>query len=208
MLTKYLTYYKWGSQLLSLIGLLFVCTFLVMGISYIAAPYIAGISFQDMVASTNYTDVNYLKTMKFTQVIYTFGGFLLPALLFAYLAYPSAKKYLNTQLPKNKLHFALGILAIISSAFFINMVNDWNQLIPFGKDIVDAENKAGDLTKAILNIHGVPSLLFTLFYIALLPAIAEEFLFRGCLQNIIITALNNKNVWIAIVITGTVFGVI
>jgi membrane protease YdiL (CAAX protease family) len=51
-------------------------------------------------------------------------------------------------------------------------------------------------------------LIYNLLIIAFLPALCEEFLFRGCIQNMMIQQFTKKYAMVAIIITGIIFGLI
>jgi membrane protease YdiL (CAAX protease family) len=60
--------------------------------------------------------------------------------------------------------------------------------------VYDSEKEAEGLMNAFLNFNTISSLLFNLFMMALLPAIGEEFLFRGLIQKLLRNITRNKHV--------------
>jgi len=68
------------------------------------------------------------------------------------------------------------------------------------------ETEAEKLTESFLVTHTNFDLIINLSMIALLPAVGEELLFRGVLQNLIQQATKNQH-W-AVIITGFIFSAI
>jgi membrane protease YdiL (CAAX protease family) len=62
----------------------------------------------------------------------------------------------------------------------------------------NSENQANDITRAFLSSKGPDGLLGNLFIVAFLPAIGEELLFRGLLQQLIrkMTGSSHMGIWI------------
>ena len=83
--------------------------------------------------------------------------------------------------------FVVGaIVMTLSFSPFLDLtyrLNEWViQGTSFHAFASGLENQALVLTKAMLNIESTGQLIATLFAIAILPAVAEEYLFRGALQ--------------------------
>jgi hypothetical protein len=109
----------------------------------------------------------------------------------AYLFHGNPKEYL--QLRKvapaaSLLWVGLGMLAAVP---LINLLGDLNSrmhlpsfLAPVEQWMRDSEDKAAVLTEAFLDMPGPGDLAFNLFMIALLPAVGEEWLFRGVVQRL------------------------
>lgn len=97
---------------------------------------------------------------------------------------------------------ALFALPLIQAAYEVNQA-----LIPEGGLIASladpAEKLAGEMTEAILAMPNTYTLLINLLVVALVPAICEEFAFRGVLQNQLAKATRNPHV--AIWLTAFVF---
>jgi hypothetical protein len=69
--------------------------------------------------------------------------------------------------------------------------------------MLDAEANAKVITTAFLNMEGHKDLVINMVIVALIPAIGEELLFRGALQNLIIDW--SKNIHLGIWITAILF---
>ena len=117
--------------------------------------------------------------MPFQTILY-FG---LPAILFAFFAYKNSVQYIGLRPIKNNSHLLLGIFAIITGLYFVGLLAQWNKMIPMPHSWVEMENKAAILTKVLLKMNNVGSLMLMIFIVGLLPAICEELLFRAGVQH-------------------------
>lgn len=68
------------------------------------------------------------------------------------------------------------------------------------------ENSAGEMTQSITTFYSWKHLLLGLIIIGIIPAIGEELVFRGLLQNIMLRITNNPHV--AILISAVIFSAI
>ena len=70
----------------------------------------------------------------------------------------------------------------------------------------ELENQGEETTEAILKMNNIGGLFINLFVIAMIPAICEEFIFRGALQRVFIKMIRNPHVaiWIAAAIFSTI----
>jgi membrane protease YdiL (CAAX protease family) len=109
--------------------------------------------------------------------------------------------------------FIIGILILIFSIPLISWLQDWNKSIdlpqlfdPLEKSMQASENKAKILTEKLIYYSDIKGFLFALLIIAVLPAIGEEFLFRGITQNEFLSVLKNHHA--AIWITGFLFSLL
>jgi membrane protease YdiL (CAAX protease family) len=78
-----------------------------------------------------------------------------------------------------------------------------NQLIPLPKKFDDMEASAGKQIEAFLKVNTPGDIALNFLIIALLPALCEEALFRGCMQRVLIQVL--KSPWAGIVLTAVLF---
>jgi membrane protease YdiL (CAAX protease family) len=139
-----------------------------------------------------------------------FTGATLPIfaapVFFAYVVVHNPSEFIrpNFRFPWVLMVIVLGISLI---AFpLIEFLSDLNQkmaLPPFLHWMRDFEDNAEKLTNAMLQMKTVWDLIFDLAFIGLLTAIAEEFMFRGCLQTILVKW--TKNVHVAVWVTAILF---
>jgi uncharacterized protein len=107
------------------------------------------------------------------------------------------------------LIMALGITFMVA----ISPLVEWNVNFEFPESLKgfetlvrDAEDKAAKLTEMMTNFGSIGELLIGLIVIAVLPAIGEEFVFRGLFQNEFYRA--TKNVHVAIWVSAIIFSAI
>ncbi len=109
------------------------------------------------------------------------------------------------------------VMAAISITFiilpFIGIVADWNKRIhlPESWQTIEhsmhlMEEKAEKMTKLLVYYNSTGEMLLVFFTVALLPAVAEELVFRGILQNDLIKSTGN--VHLSVFITAAVFSFI
>ena len=193
-------------QLLICIGLYLLCTCVFYGIAMFSVlPHVYGITAETF-AKGDFSDPHLLRVMKIFQFGYSICSFLIPALVFFALWHKKTFRYAGLG---GRLHggWALaGIVLLIVSLPAVGLLSDLNKLIPFGEDVRALQQRAEDITKAMLNMPDGGSLWFDLLLIAIVPAIAEEFFFRGALQRIFIRL--TRHAWIGIGITAIFFSLV
>ena len=150
-------------------------------------------------------------SLKWLQFLQTVGTFFLPPILCAWLwsenHHPTEWLKLN-QKADVKL-FLLAILIMICAIPAINLLADINSRVEMPESLGFIEQKmkqmeeaAAALTRQFLQADNIGGLLINVSLMALLPAFAEEFSFRGTLQQI----LGNKH--LAIWVTAFIFSAI
>lgn len=136
--------------------------------------------------------------------------FLAPAIIFTYYilqdpaAYIGARNYFPKVLLLVVLAFMILFLPVIEITSFYNQ----NMTLPaswhgFEKWIRDTEKENEALVHIILDMKTGLDLALSLLIVAVFPAVAEEFFFRGCMQRIF--EQMTKNVHAAVWITAFIF---
>ena len=197
------------TQLLICIGLFLLFTFGFYGIAigYIL-PHFYGISALD-IGMGNFSNPRILHVMKLFQFAYSIFAFLIPALIFFLLWHKKPFKYAGLS---SKIHWGwalAGIIILFASLPGVHLLSDWNQQISFGPfeaSFKAMQQRAKDMTEAMLKMPDARSLIFDLLLIAIIPAIAEEFFFRGAIQRIMIKLVHK--VWLGILITAVFFSLV
>ncbi len=162
---------------------------------------------------TAYDAANPANYLRITQLFSSVGMFFVPALLFAY---GQDKKWLNFSSANRKPHYLLVNVTLLLSIVLlplISLLGEWNSAIRLPESMVGIQNwmqAMEDQAESMLTLltvnHDVPTLLANLFVIALIPALGEEFLFRGTIQTAI--AKWTRKPHLAIWITAFIFSAI
>jgi hypothetical protein len=186
------------------IGILFLLIFVsvllhsilaVALVSFFVDNGMALIQNQDL---TNQASVNYLKLM---QLFSGVGLFITPTLLYAHLMDFDFK---FTSITRQNTILVIAIMMLIVP--FVGLLLEWNMLISFPDWLLRFDVTSEEIIEAFLKMSTIWDLLYTLIVIAVIPAIGEELLFRGYLQQKIGKWLKNPHT--AIVITAFLFSAI
>lgn len=149
--------------------------------------------------------------LKALQLFNTLGIFLIPAMLFSQIFSAQPNVYLRLN-----RGFSLQILAAIVVLFvaFIPITDalSWlNNLVTLPSFLADFETGMRQSTEQMQSLIGsfmqmdsFGAFLFNLFLMAALPALGEEFFFRGVLQRLLIS--RTGRVHLSVWITGLAFG--
>lgn len=141
----------------------------------------------------------------------SFGTFLLPAWILQriepYHDYFPAKNY--------KLGFFCLLVTLFMVVFSptMQLIAEWNEsmVLPNGFQGLESwmrskEDEMAELTKSMVMVDSWQLLLVNLFAIAVMPAIAEEYFFRGSLMNIFGRVFKNHHVtiWLTAIIFSAI----
>lgn len=155
-------------------------------------------------------DTNLLRVLQISSSV---GIFIAGPLAFAALDKYKIKKYFHFTQPVSSSLIVTIIALMICGLPLLELVASLNQkmMLPdFLKDVElwmrQKEEQAAVLTKQLLLMKSYSDLWINLLMIAVIPAIGEELLFRGAMQNIFVRSF--KNAHIAIWLTAIVFSAI
>lgn len=159
------------------------------------------------VSSLEVSDPRNLSAFRVVQVVTTLIGFLLPAWAFATLAYKKASVFMGTSTLYTTRQFFLTLAVLLTSILALSALTYINEQIPLPTSW-QIEIKALDAAynkqiEAFTKMSGIGDLMISLLTMAILPAVVEEILFRGCLQNIMVGL--TKRAWLGIFITSILF---
>lgn len=193
----------------------FICISFIItyGLSLITAYAFWGNKVLDTAFLSDMSNPESIGVMKYLQAFNSIGMFLIPALLLSWIAFPDTRSYFGVNTKINPLKLLLVILLALSMLPISNMLAELNQSVSFPDSLSGledflrrSEKEAEQLTHLFINASNMPVLFLNIFIIAVIPAIAEEFFFRGALQKLF--AKLTKNTHTAIFITAFVFSII
>jgi membrane protease YdiL (CAAX protease family) len=189
-------------------SVLFTCLSLVLGYAIYGE---AGMSmFRETVNGGGNEGLGFLKIV---QIVSTIGTFIIPAIIFAWVQNGNISSYLNLdkKVPLYLLviSFAVMFTVVPLLEWTVNL-NKAMHLPGFLKEIElwmrAKEDQLSRLTMELLIMKGIPDLAVNLLMIAVLPALGEEFVFRGCLQKIFAKWTGNYHagIWIAAILFSAI----
>ena len=133
--------------------------------------------------------------------------FFFPAIIFSALLYK--KEWLKSAsadiLPK-LTSIIISILIIFASIGLIEYFFQINSSLSLPQWMIDAELRSKEIIGVVLTMDSVWELLANLFIVALIPAIGEEWFFRGILQDRLLKVVKNEHlaVWIVAIIFSAI----
>jgi membrane protease YdiL (CAAX protease family) len=198
------------TRLLLVAFLMSSCYMITLGLSIVISYSVYGTNWEtikELIEVRNYSE--HISLLKFLQICYSTGLFLVPALAGAYLLRGSAGEYLHLNRAPSLYNIILVILLMFAIIPLINFLAELNNSISFPERLSALEEniKASDvrskeLMDSFLHTGNVTGLLTNLLMIAVIPSLGEEFLFRGVIQKIFYewTRSLHAGVWIAAVL--------
>lgn len=171
------------------------------------APWIASAMHVSIVSWTG--SINYLKGL---QLISSVTMFLAPPLLLAWFLGQSITSSLQIHRVKSIALYLLVIVSMLVAQPFINWLGDWNSRLSLptwlsGVEhwmrMMEQQNDA--LVNRFLAVHSLRGLFFNILLIAIIPAFAEEFFFRGTVQRLF---AKKMNIHLAVWLTAFIFSAV
>lgn len=155
-------------------------------------------------------------SLKVMQMLQTIATFMLPCLIAAALWSNNPVKWLKLDIGIGWKESVLIIVLMLCASPCINLLAWLNcriELPDFLSSLEQMmksqETAAAQLTERFIKADNFGILLFNIFFMALLPAFSEELLFRGTLQQLFSSSVQNKhNATIAIWGSAIIFSAI
>lgn len=143
------------------------------------------------------------------QFVSALGTFILAPLLFVYLTENNTGRFFKTRMSPNIVILLLAGISMYTILPFINFLSDINahMVLPQSLSGVmqwmkEKQAQATEITNAFLSVKSMGGLGLNLFIVALMPAIGEELVFRGVIQQHLEKWTRNGHlaVWVTAVI--------
>jgi len=148
--------------------------------------------------------------LRLIQFISTFFIFFLPAFFYAKLCHRYAFRHLGYRQPVNFSQAGIVIIVMLASLPLVSSLSQLTELMPFSEATLqkfrDAEDEYMRQVEVIGRMNNFGDFLISLFMLAILPAVFEETLFRGGLQNLLSRWFRMPV--LAIIITAVLFSVV
>jgi uncharacterized protein len=197
--------------LLIILVLFFLLFSMLLGILILVPVY--GMDIISMLQMPDYSNVSFVNAMKMLQILSTFGGLLLPSLIFMWICTSENETFGGLTKSYSFLPVILSFLLIIFAQPIVGWANELNSYfsLPKGLSFIenwmkDSEAKNGHITEAFLATTSTRGLILNIFMIAILPAFAEEILFRGVLAKLFKDW--TRNVHVAVFLSAFIFAAI
>lgn len=144
------------------------------------------------------------------QIVSTFIMFFLPAWFAAWYLTNKPLRFLGFQINFSPRQWVIVLLVMCAAIPLVASLGELNKMIPLSQGLETKfkalEDEYIKQVKVISNITSFPEYLLALLILALAPAIVEETLFRGGLQNLLFRS--TRSPWVAIIITSVIFSAI
>ncbi|WP_118975354.1 type II CAAX endopeptidase family protein [Taibaiella koreensis] len=164
-----------------LVFLSFWCALMLLGL-FIQPLYIkavTGIGADQMDHFLEQDIYRYPNLIFVSNTLFQVFSFLVPALIYAYLADPSPRSYLGLVNPVRKIRIAGMLVLALGLLCFTGALAEWMAQLDLGKASQELDRQREGFINAYLSSGSVWSVLRNVALIALVPAICEELFFRG-----------------------------
>ena len=147
---------------------------------------------------------NFVRTNLLINHLFTF---IVPAIVFSFYFYKT--KWLSSLhiniFPKIN-NIIMGLLLILAAFPLAQFLLWLNMKIPLPDTFMDMEENTAELISNLLLVKEPYELWFNLLVIAVIPAIGEEFIFRGIIQKKLMEQFKNPHVaiWVAAIIFSAI----
>jgi uncharacterized protein len=148
-----------------------------------------------------YPEAGNIGLVKFFQIIQSIFLFIIPALIAAWLFSENTFQYLEAGNKASSFTLVLVLVSLFTAIPLMNFLASANSRLDFPhwlggleSRIRAMEDSAGKLTELFLKSETITDLAVNFLMIAILPALGEEFLFRGVLQKLFICWTRNTHV--------------
>lgn len=168
----------------------------------------AGGNVEAMKAAFN--DAKNANMLRIIQVGSVILGMIIPAFIVAYILDKKPIQLLGFRKEVEISQIILVVAIMFTSLFVAGALGYLNkdiaQALGMGNWAEQLEKTYNEQAAVMLDTKGISGYLVSLFVMGLLPAISEELLFRGGLQNFLTKA--TKNHWLSILVVSMLFSIV
>lgn len=143
---------------------------------------------------------------KLANGFFTLFTFIVPVLIFANAVLPQRFYYYKLHRKVNVFALVAGLIAILASVFFIDIVEKWNVGLITDTNWVSERQQSVEFSNWAQQMSGIGDLLIFLLVSAVVPAICEELFFRGGVQQLLTEWTKKPHA--AIIITAFIFSLL
>lgn len=195
-----------GMQFLMLIAVLIIALIIgtVLGLGIVLGLY--GMKTMTAITTLNTAAPHFASALWVVQFAGTTLPILATSVFFAVIIVSERAEYLRTnfRFPPQLL---LIVFAVMLFSFpVIELLSNINQKLPvprFLQWMADNQKNEEKLMSTMLDMKSIWDVIYNVLFIGFLTAVVEEFLFRGCVQTILLRW--TKNIHVAIWVTAILF---
>lgn len=182
--------------------LLLVLFFMLLGsaVAVLISVPLFGHDLSAIISMIENPDAGNIGLVKAFQIIQSIFLFIIPALIAAWLFSENTFHYLEAGNKASAITLVLVLASLFMAIPLMNFLASVNSRLDFPhwlngleSRIRAMEDSAGKLTELFLKSETITDLAVNLLMIAILPALGEEFLFRGVLQKLFISWTRNTH---------------
>jgi membrane protease YdiL (CAAX protease family) len=159
---------------------------------------------------TQMTNPAYRSVFQWIQVVSTFFVFFVPAWFMAQYMSRKPFAFLGYNTYFSGRQYLLTVLVMLAALPVVGAMGDLNKNIPLSGELterfMEMERQYNDQVKVLADIRTPVDYVVSLLLMALAPAVFEEMLFRGGMQQLLFRG--TKRMWVAILLTSIVFSAI
>lgn len=198
---------KWLFALCIILASFYVVTMLGL---LIAMPFF-NLNFTQLIELVNnQLQVSSTAFLKYAQLVQSLSFFVIPGIMLNFLFRNNNGLYFRLNRAPDINIVILILLTILVSSPLIDLTLQWNMQLKFPEflsgleqHMIKLEKDAELLMAKLLSTENIGDLAFSIVLIALVPAIGEEFIFRGIFQQLFRDWIKNSH--IAILLTAFLF---
>ena len=193
-----------NKSLASKVGILFLLIFLSVILHNLIAVALVSIFFENGIELIQNYDLSRQESVNYLKIIQLFSGvgfFIVPTLFYSYLTNFDFK---FTRISRQNTILVIAIMMLITP--FIALLLEWNMMIDFPQWLLQFDINSEAIVTAFLKMDTIWDLFFTILVLAIVPAVGEELLFRGYIQQRIARSLGSQHT--SILITAFLFSAI
>ena len=195
------------AKLLLLILTMLASTLVIVTLGMLLAMPFLGTEVLNMREGFEAVNINFLK---YAQLLSHLGLFVAASLIFAFLVGRNPMTYLQGRKAPMFSGLIISVLIMLAALPMVNYVMELNQQFSLPESLGrleewmrQSEDAAEEMTERFLDVSSWQGLVFNIFLIAVVPAVGEEFIFRGALQRILRQWFGN--VHIAVIVAAILF---
>lgn len=193
-------------------GLIVIACWIVFQLfSLLSGMLIFNLSFQELAyAFEDYSNQNTIGFLKYIQAITSFGMFIVASWIIASAASRNPRGFLKMDSKPALIVLLFSSVLMIAILPFTNLLTSVNNRLSLPDGLFwledffrSKETQMQNIMEAFLDVKGITGLLINLLIIAVLPAVGEELIFRGIIQDRFTAWFKNHHY--AILLTAFIF---